>query len=330
MTDQNPKRNSNCPPDDRSDHQASIWIKRRHYRVLDELGFRHRPRFLVHDSASKCRRLILRLPNDAATTQHLQVLRRLSQSSSLPQIIDTQIQGDDHLVVLSWTNGVDLGDYFQRVKRGAVVTPSAYESLRLVRGLTHGLFQLHQHAQLIHGDLKPENLILTRKPSFLAMIDFGSAWQVERSVSRQQGDGTSLVYAAPELLSQNSLCDGRSDQFAASVILYQLLTGVVPYNSLGGQAGLDQYRAHFENKPTPPSQTSQAMQTLPKSLAHELDYVVLTGTRLDPDSRFQTTSAWLDAIETLFLKFKLSQVKTPLSSWQRFIDRLANIVAPKC
>ncbi len=230
--------------------------------------------------------------------------------------------------MLSWTDGLDLGKYLDQVKSGRVVAPSAFESLRLVRGLAHGLRQLHQHAQLIHGDLKPENLILTRKPAFLAMIDYGSAWQIERAAFRHQGDGTSPLYAAPELLTNGNTGDFRSDQFSVSVMLYQLLTGVIPYHGLGGQAGLKRFRGRFENEPTPPSQTSQAMNRLPKLLTRELDRVVLKGMRLKAESRYPTTSAWLDAIETLFLKFKLWQMPRDPSRWERFVDWLANFVHP--
>lgn len=308
--------------------QESIWIKGRRYTIIEELGFRHRPRVLVFDCGSRCRRLLMRLPHDAATDQHLRVLRRLPRRDAVPQIIDSQIQGNECLVVLSWTEGIDLAKYFQSVKRGAVVAPSAYESVRLVRGLVHGLLQLHQHAQLIHGDLKPENLILTRKPSLLAMIDYGSAWPVERTAFRHQGDGSSLLYTAPELLGDGHTGDARSDQFSVSVVLSQLLTGVVPFNGLGGQAGLKRFRRHFDSAPIPPSQISTVMGRLPKPLARELDRVVLRGLQLDPKARYPTTSAWLDAIETVFLKLKLRRMQSDPSCWRRIVDWLASFVPP--
>ncbi len=308
--------------------QESIWIKGRRYTIVEELGFRHRPRVLVFDCGSRCRRLLMRLPHDAATDQHLKVLRRLPRRDAVPQIIDSQIQGDQCLVVLSWTEGIDLGKYFQSVKRGAVIAPSAYESVRLVRGLVHGLLQLHQHAQLIHGDLKPENLILTRKPSYWAMIDYGSAWPVERTAFRDQGDGSSLLYTAPEMLADRQTGDFRSDQFSVSVILYQLLTGVVPFNGLGGQAGLKRFRRHFDGEPIPPIQISTVMGCLPKPLARELDRVVLRGLQVDPEARYPTTSAWLDAIETMYLKLKLRQINRDPSRWHCVIDWLASFVPP--
>ncbi len=304
--------------------KETIWIRGRRYTLLEELGFRHRPRWLVFDGASRCRRLLMRLPNNDITNQHLRVLRRLPQTAAVPQIIDTQIRGEEHLVVLSWLDGLDLKQYLDQVERGRVVAPSAYESLRLLRGLAHGLLQLHHHAQLIHGDLKPQNLVLTRKPAWLAMIDFGSAWRVERAAFRDSGDGSEPLYTAPELLDGSGIGDFRSDQFSASVILYQLLTGQLPFAGLGGQAGLKRFRKDFENAPPAPSQHSQAMQRLPRPQRQALDQLLISGLQFDPDLRYPTPSAWLDAIESLFLKLKLRQHGSSDSGdWHRLLDWLA-------
>ena len=309
-----------------SNASESIWIKRRRYTIIEELGVRHRPRLLVFDCGSRCRRLIMRLTNDNATRQHLRVLRRLPRTNAAPEIIDSQIQGDEQLVVLSWTDGLNLKQYLQQVRCGHVVAPSAFESVRLVRGLVHGLMQLHHHAQLIHGDLKPENLILTRKPSFLAMIDYGSAWQVERSAFRLTGDGSERVYTAAELLNSSLAGDSRSDQFSVSVILYELLTGVVPFNGLGGQASLKQFRRHFEMESPAPSKHSPAMRRLPQNLIRELDRLVVTGLQFAPDSRYPTSSAWLDSIEAVFLRLKMQQMAGNPSRWLRVVDWLARLM----
>lgn len=309
-----------------SEAKESIWIKCRRYTILEQLGVRHRPRYLVFDHGSGCRRLLMRLPHNAPTRQHLRALRRLPQSNSVPHIIDTQIQGDEQLVVLSWVDGLDLNQYLQQVRQGRVVAPCVFESVRLIRGLLHGLLQMHHHAQLIHGDLKPANLILTRKPSFLAMIDYGSAWQAERSAFRHEGDGCERLYTAPELLEKSHVGDFRCDQFSVSVILYQLLTGVVPFDGLGGQAGLKRFQKDFDNKSSLPSCHSPAMRRLPQALRRELDQVVATGLRFDPDERYPTPSAWLDSIEAVFLKLKLRQQESDPSRWHRVVDWLAGLV----
>ncbi len=331
MSDRKTRKRKHSTASQKKSNSASkncLWIRRRRYEIIDDLGVERRPRFLVFDSASKCKRLIMRLPNDPASAQHLRVLRRLPKTGGLPQIIDSQIQDDQCLVVLSWTEGIDLRQYLQRVKSGTVVAPSAYESVRLVKGLIHTLLQLHQNDQLIHGDLKPENLILMRKPAYLAMIDYGSAWQVERTAFREQGDGASLIYAAPELLGKSPTGDSRSDQFSASVILYELLTGVVPYNEIGGQAGLKKFRRHFSSGPVPSSQLSKSMRRLPRGFAKELDQILVKGLQLNPAHRYPHTSDWLQAMKGFSLRLELRQVKNDPSRWHRFVDWLANTLIP--
>ena len=100
---------------------------------------------------------------------------------------------------------------------------------------------MHHKKNFVHGDIRPENLVLCREPNRLVLIDFGSAWPVEKTTARSLGDGVSEFYSAPEQLRDNRFADFRSDQFSASVVFYELLTLDLPYEGLGGKAeDLDQ------------------------------------------------------------------------------------------
>jgi serine/threonine protein kinase len=303
---------------------GSIRVRGRRYDVLEKLGTRHRPRLLLDDPATRQLRVGLVLPTDSATAQHLHVLRRLPQLAELPRIIDFERQREQTTVVLKWIKGMDLGQYLDAVKRKKVVAPSPYEALRLVRGLGHGLLQFHRYAQIMHGDLKPQNLIITRKTSRLVMIDFGSAWTLENARCRAEGDGISQVYAAPEQQVAGSKVDDRADQFAASLILYQLLTGSVAFGGLGGQAGKPGYREEFAESLEPPSAVAESIQLLPKSLRRRIDELLLRSLQLDPDARYPTTGTWLDAITPLVSLLELAKLepRSSMTPWQRFIDAL--------
>ena len=108
--------------------------------------------------------------------------------------------------------------------------------MRLLKGVAHALRHLHHRKNIIHGDVKPANLILTKRTS-LVLIDYGSAWPGERTTQRGGGDGFSPAYAAPELVRGNAAVDWRADQFSVGVILYELLTGKLPFGGLGGSVG---------------------------------------------------------------------------------------------
>src|SRR5207247_711917 len=94
--------------------------------------------------------------------------------------------------------------------------PSAHEGFRILRGLAHCVSQLHNHTNCVHGDVKPENIILARHPERAVLIDFGSAWTAERTARRVAGDGHTEPYAAPEQHRGDVAVDFRADQFAVS------------------------------------------------------------------------------------------------------------------
>ena len=301
-----------------------IRIRGQTYLILQRLAPPPRERFLVCDPAAGNRlRLLLLLPNDDSTAQHLNVLRNL-QSRQLPEIVNHDRREDQTRIVLSWTQGIDLGQYFERIEQNKVQPPTPFHAFRLLRGIGHGLTSLHKHARIIHGDLKPANLVISRKPSHLSLIDFGSAWPIEETTVRKPGDGVSPNYAAPEQQIAGARVDERADQFAASVILYQLLTLKVPYEGLGGRAGTPE---HFDkdNLAVPPSACPRHTRFLPRALWRQIDEVVLQGLAFDPGQRFATSTQWLDALESVFLQLQLreSNIEQTSGLWQRLCNWFA-------
>ena len=290
-------------------------VGRRTYLILEKTGASGRERYLAfdpHAGPGGDTRALLVFPRTASAWQHVRVLKRLSAGNpNLPTILEYQCSNDQILLVLTWVRGPDLRSYLDAVRSNAKPPPSAIEGVRLVRGLAHGLAQLHRRHTIIHGDLKPANLIVARNPSRLVMIDFGSAWFVEQTLHRQEGDGLSRQYAAPELQGGAPIQDFRSDQFSASVILYELLTLQRPYDQLGGQAGLPGIAPRMRDALVPPSRLSPDRGHLPATVWTELDRVVTAGLALDPDGRFPTCDAWLDALDHLYSAMRPRSAHTP-------------------
>ena len=284
-----------------------LTVRRHPYLLLKELGSLGRTRYMAFDPDARGElRLILVLPHSAAAEEHVRVLKRLPAGNvNLPRLLNYEVQQGELRLVLTWVEGTPLQSFLDAVRGRRARRVSSYESVRLVRGLAHGLRTLHQHAHLVHGDLTPANLILTSPTRHLAMIDFGSAWLGERTAFRAAGDGLTRVYAAPEL--QNESGDGlnfRADQFAASVIFYQLLTTQIPYANLGGKAGGPEYAARMADKLTAPSNYLPDGRHLPRSIRQAIDRVVKRGLAFDPDERYPTPGAWLEAIDSLFLEMQ--------------------------
>ena len=299
-------------------------IRGQAFLILKRLAPPPRERFLVCDPAAGMRlRLLMVLPDEDSTVQHLDVLRDL-RSRQLPEIVNHDKHQDRTRIVLSWTQGIDLGQYFERIERNKVQPPTPFHAFRLLRGIAHGLASLHKHARIIHGDLKPANLIISRKPSHLSLIDFGSAWPIERTAFRSPGDGISVTYAAPEQQIAGAKVDERADQFSASLILYQLLTLKVPFDGLGGRAGVPEF-FDAENRCLPPSSSPRHTRFLPRKLWRQIDEVLLKSLAFDPGQRFSTTNEWLNAIESVFLQLQLRESNREQRSglWDRLCDWLA-------
>ena len=100
---------------------------------------------------------------------------------------------------MTWVWGTNLRELLRSVRSGELPRPSVPEVVRLARGLAHGLSHYHRRANVVHGDVSPANLIVTSATKNLVLVDFGSAWPVEQTATKESGDGFTLPYAAPNV-----------------------------------------------------------------------------------------------------------------------------------
>lgn len=157
--------------------------------------------------------------------------------------------------------------------------------------LAECLLKLHHTcAQIVHGDLKPDNLALTNDKCRLILIDFGYSWTIAETSSRCNDQLGSYFYASPEQWSKEATVGPYSDQFSASVVFYQALTNRLPYEGTGGQA-LALAKGHGKSlNYVPPSQFNAAVWP-------ELDRVLQKGLALNIEDRYGTTRSWLAALQ---------------------------------
>ena len=279
-----------------------LRVGKRSFLLLDKISHGEHKRYWVYDQSAGPNgfRQILAFPRDKTSKHHLEVLQRLSQGNpNLPTIIQLIPHADEFFIITTWVRGVDLKSYLKKRRPGTRQWPSPTETMKLFRGLAHGLRHIHHQPRIVHRDIKPGNLVFAKKPNRLVMIDFGSAWMVEKSHQRIVGDGTSGHYAAPELQQDPPKADFRSDQFSATLVAYQMLTGELPYGGVGAKAGLPENRRQYEPLYRPPSCLSPARRQVPKRIWRLIDKVVATGLMLDADRRFPTDDAWLKALEDM-------------------------------
>ena len=280
-----------------------LAVRGKCFLILERLGTRQRPIFQAFDPRASLTgemRCLHLLPYSRSTDQHLRVLSDLSSPhASLPTILECHRRQNDVVVVTQWIDGPSLRDYLRQARRGREPWPSPVLAVNLFRRLAHACWLLYHRLGLIHGDLKPENLIICRASPRLVPIDFGSAWRVERTGQRDTADGATRCYAAPELRSGHGKPGYRCDQFSATVVLYEMLTGKMPYDGIGGLAGEEAYKKHGQVPLIPPSRILRHHAYLPRPIKRQLDEVVQRGLALDPADRYQEGREWLDDLDRL-------------------------------
>ncbi len=297
-------------------------IGRRDYYLLQHVSGPFRQSYLAFDPQSGPGGdffLVQTLEYNRRTEQQLRVLRRL-KSDAYPRCVEWQRRRESVDVVLTWTEGIALNDYLENIRQSRRPSVSPNEAIRLIHGLSHGVCQLNDFLQVAHGDIQPANIIVTNRPSRLKLIDLGSAWVVEDTVQREQGDGHHRSYAAPELQVPGVGINGLfADQFSVSVVLYELLTGELPYDGLGGKIGRPEFVTKAQRALSPPSAVSRACQRLPRSLREGIDRVTLRGLALKPEDRYPNRHAWLNDLFEVSARFRLAP---EVSTVDRFMTRV--------
>ena len=291
-------------------------IRRRDYFLLERIGSPFRESYLAFDRLAGPGGsffMLQSLPAGDAAQQLLRVLSRL-KNDNLPRAVEWQQNRHQIDVALTWTEGISLADYLQNIREGRRPPVEPVQAVRLVNGLAHAVSHLQRHLQVAHGDIQPANVIVTSHPSRLQLIDFGSAWTIDQTTRRTEGDGLHRCYAAPETQTAVTPVTLAGDQFPVSVLLYELLTLQLPYGGLGGKAGRPEFIARAADTLVAPSQISSGCKKLPRSLRERLDALVLRGLALNPNDRYPDHNVWLRHWKELSASFHITPELTPIES----------------
>jgi len=115
---------------------------------------------------------------------------------------------------------------------------------------------------------------------------------------RDRGDGDTPPYTAPEVLD-----GGRpsfaSDQFSATAVYYEMLTNLLPYHPLGGQAGASSGGRIPACSLDAPSRLAPDAATMPRRLWNQIDEIADRGLQFDPHKRFGNGADWRNRLDQL-------------------------------
>jgi serine/threonine-protein kinase len=250
------------------------------YRAYDQLLERRVAIKVLHERFSHDTEYIERFRREAMA------IARLSHPN-IVTVIDRGEWEEHQFIVFEYIEGETLKELVQREGRLSV-----RDSLVLVREIARGLAFAHDHG-VVHRDVKPHNVIIDREGT-PKVTDFGIA----RSLDHEDGlttTGTLLGtsdYLAPEQASGLPVSE-RSDQYSLGVLLYELLTGEVPYPA----ESLVQAAMRHVNDPVP--SVRDARPDVPVAV----DELVRTAMQKRPEERFASTEAFVTAIEACLAPF---------------------------
>ena len=186
-------------------------------------------------------------------------------------------QGEELYMVLEFVRGETLDTIIQ--KRGAM---PAGEAIPVFCQVLDGINHAHELG-VVHRDIKPANIMLTENGK-LKVLDFGIARLLGSARMTRAGNiiGT-LEYMAPEQVKGQET-DGRSDIYALGMMLYEVLTGRLPFET---ENEFELMKLQTEAMPPNPRSINPA-------IPEEVDAAIMRAVQKNPDERFQTAGEMRD------------------------------------
>ncbi|BCJ51108.1 serine/threonine protein kinase [Actinoplanes sp. NBRC 14428] len=253
---------------------------------------------IIHPSQATNVHFVDRFTDEAKT------IARLTHPNVVAVYDQGRHQGLPYLV-MEYVQGRTLRDLLTQRRRLNPV-----EALAILEQMLAAIAAAHR-AGLVHRDVKPENVLVAEAPSggianlvdsVVKVADFGLARAVEASTEGDSGQLMATVaYVAPELVTDGH-ADARTDVYSAGIVLFEMLTGKVPYD--GGEP-VEVAWQHVDNDVPAPSSIVKGLPTV-------LDDLVARATRRDPGARPTDAGALLAEVQVVRDDLGAANVETAL------------------
>ena len=258
---------------------------------------------------AKCHRLnrlvaIKILKSDLAQNEEFR--RRFNAESqavaqlSHPNIVsvyDVCRGGDTEYIVMELIDGITLKQYME--KRGQL---NWRESLHFITQIMRGLSHAHSRG-IIHRDIKPQNIMVLRDGS-VKVADFGIACLADSAQTMTQEALGSVHYISPEQ-ARGDRPDARSDIYSSGVVLYEMLTGRLPFE---GESAVSVAIQHLSSIPLAPREINP-------DIPEQLELICMKAMAPDLEHRYQSADAMIADLEAfrknpdVEMKFDLSDLR---------------------
>ena len=267
------------------------------YRIVRKLGTGGMANVYLAEDQELGRRVAIKILDDrhASDDQFVERFRREAKNAAglnHPNIVSIYDRGEaegTYYIAMEYLDGRSLKELI--VSRGPAPISLAIDYARQILA---ALRFAHRNS-IVHRDIKPHN-VLVDGDGRLKVTDFGIA----RAGASEMTEAGSIIgtaqYLSPEQ-AKGTTVDHRSDIYSLGVVLYELLSGRVPFT---GDTAVEIAMRHLSSVPEPPS-------ALREDVPHELDMVVLRALAKDPDDRYQTAEEMEAELERVSRGLPVSQ-----------------------
>ncbi len=193
---------------------------------------------------------------------------------NIVNIYDVGSESGMHFIVMEYVEGITLKTYIE--KKGQL---SFKEATSIAIQVARGIEAAH-NKEITHRDIKPQNIMISTDGK-VKVTDFGIAKAISSNTISSEAMG-SVHYASPEQ-ARNGLIDGRSDIYSLGIVMYEMVTGRVPFD---GDTTVAVALQHLQEEMVAPS-------TYAPELPISYERIVLKTTQKSPDRRYQSIAELL-------------------------------------
>ena len=207
-----------------------------------------------------------------------QAVAQLSHANIM-YVYDVSRGGDLEYIVMELIDGITLKQYME--KRGLL---NWRESLHFITQIMRGISHAHSRG-IIHRDIKPQNIMVLRDGS-VKVADFGIACLENAAQTLTQEALGSVHYISPEQ-AKGDRTDARSDIYSAGVVLYEMLSGRLPFE---GESAVSVAIQHLSAIPLAPREINP-------EIPEQLELICMKAMASERDKRYSSAEAMIADLE---------------------------------
>ncbi len=275
------------------------------YEIIEEIGsggmavvFKARCKLLNRFVAVKILRPEFEKDNEFVRRFNVEAQAAASLShTNIVSIFDVGNESGLHYIVMEYIEGESLKEYIDRNHKleWRIAVEFAIQ-------ICKGIEQAHKN-NIIHRDIKPHNVLMTAD-GVLKITDFGIARATAQSTMTAEDKAIGSVhYISPEQ-ARGGYTDFRTDIYSLGIVLYEMLTGVVPFDN---ESAVSIAIKHLQEKPVPPREYNLAIPMA-------VENIVLKAIAKEVSARYQTVTELLEELQNI-LNNPDYEIKSVVEEW---------------